>query len=209
MHCDILAERYVDVRKRNFSHKLNDLHAKIDRVKFIRFFHFTSGHRTLIVTQPSFLVGDVRMAHTIFILGTDPQQCKELREILQGRIADDIVTPNRRRPSQHQRIRHRHYHFRGKEHRHPLPAALEQTRRTGPPRRTAQPAHPACFPRRCAIDELLDRVVTKSTEVLGDTSFVVLSSEAGNSNWKQHSPRTGPPRENAHDDGQHGRAGPE
>jgi hypothetical protein len=32
------------------------------------------------------------MAHTIFILGTDPQQCKELREILQDRIADSIVT---------------------------------------------------------------------------------------------------------------------
>src|SRR5687768_10464456 len=32
------------------------------------------------------------MAHTIFILGTDPEQCKELREILQERIADTIVT---------------------------------------------------------------------------------------------------------------------
>src|SRR4051812_33957478 len=32
------------------------------------------------------------MAHTIFILGTDAQQCKELREILQDRIADAIVT---------------------------------------------------------------------------------------------------------------------
>ncbi len=32
------------------------------------------------------------MAHTIFILGTDPQQCKELREILQERVSDDIVT---------------------------------------------------------------------------------------------------------------------
>src|SRR5437762_9924995 len=35
------------------------------------------------------------MAHTIFILGTDPQQCKELREILQERIADNIVTAHR------------------------------------------------------------------------------------------------------------------
>src|SRR5262245_48205714 len=32
------------------------------------------------------------MAHTIFILGTDHQQCKELREILQERISDTIVT---------------------------------------------------------------------------------------------------------------------
>src|SRR5437016_8808155 len=32
------------------------------------------------------------MAHTIFILGTDARQCKELREILQDRIADAIVT---------------------------------------------------------------------------------------------------------------------
>src|SRR5439155_666814 len=36
------------------------------------------------------------MAHTIFILGTDPQQCKELREILQERISDDIVTAHGR-----------------------------------------------------------------------------------------------------------------
>src|SRR5688500_5423655 len=32
------------------------------------------------------------MAHTIFILGTDTQQCKELREILQERVAETIVT---------------------------------------------------------------------------------------------------------------------
>ena len=35
------------------------------------------------------------MSHTIFILGTDPQQCKELREILQERISDNIVTAHR------------------------------------------------------------------------------------------------------------------
>jgi len=32
------------------------------------------------------------MAHTIFILGTDSQQCKELREVIEERIADSIVT---------------------------------------------------------------------------------------------------------------------
>ena len=32
------------------------------------------------------------MAQTIFILGTDPQQCKELREILQERIPGNVVT---------------------------------------------------------------------------------------------------------------------
>ncbi len=29
----------------------------------------------------------------IFILGTDPQKCRELKEIIQGRTADHIVTP--------------------------------------------------------------------------------------------------------------------
>src|SRR6185369_3146284 len=29
------------------------------------------------------------------------------------------------------------------------------------------------------IDELLERVVTKSTEVLGDTSFIVLANDSG------------------------------
>src|SRR5438094_8113178 len=118
------------------------------------------------------------MAHTIFILGTDPQQCKELREILQGRIADTIVTPG------------------GDE----LPNVKEsdtviitsEEKNTGilyrrVLNRLEEQVHRAellsqlirLFSSSLQIDELLDQVVTKSTEVLGDTSFVVLSNDAG------------------------------
>src|SRR5438874_11685102 len=125
-----------------------------------------------------FRVGEERMAHTIFILGTDPQQCKELREILQGRIADNIVTPN------------------GDE----LPSITEsdtviitsEEKNTGILYRRLlnkleEQVHRAellsdlirLFSSSLQIDELLDRVVSKSTEVLGDTSFIVLSGENG------------------------------
>ena len=92
MKGDVVPERNVNVRERNFSHRLNGLQAKSNRAQFDLFFHFTSGRRNLIVSQPSFFGG--RMAHTIFILGTDPQQCKELREILEARITETVVTTN-------------------------------------------------------------------------------------------------------------------
>src|SRR5215471_5879600 len=118
------------------------------------------------------------MAHTIFILGTDPQQCKELKEILQGRIADNIVTAN------------------GGE----LPNILEsdtviitsEEKNTGVLyrrllRKLEEQVHRAellsqlirLFSSSLQIEELLERVVSKSTEVLGDTSFIVLSGEGG------------------------------
>src|SRR5207253_3347145 len=123
-------------------------------------------------------VGEDRMAHTIFILGTDPQQCKELREILQGRIADNIVTPS------------------GDD----LPSITEsdtviitsEEKNTGILYRRLlnkleEQVHRAellsdlirLFSSSVQIDELLDRVVSKSTEVLGDISFIVLSGEDG------------------------------
>jgi diguanylate cyclase (GGDEF)-like protein len=118
------------------------------------------------------------MAHTIFILGTDPQQCKELREILQGRISVPVVTPN------------------GDE----LPSISEsdtviitsEEKNTGILYRRLlnkleEQVHRAellselirLFSSSLQIDELLDRVVTKSTDVLGDTSFVVLCKDSG------------------------------
>src|SRR6516164_1996991 len=116
------------------------------------------------------------MAHTIFILGTDPQQCKELREILQERIAFPVVTPV------------------GDE----LPTISEsdtviitsEEKNTGILYRRLlnkleEQVHRAellsdlirLFSSSIQIDELLDRVVSKSTEVLGDIAFIVLSGE--------------------------------
>jgi diguanylate cyclase (GGDEF)-like protein len=118
------------------------------------------------------------MGHTIFILGTDPQQCKELKEILQGRISGSIVTSN------------------GND----LPSIKEtdaviitsEEKNTGILyrrllNRLEEQVHRAellshlirLFSSSIQIDELLERVVTKSTEVLGDTAFIVLSGDTG------------------------------
>ncbi|MBI4474678.1 MAG: sensor domain-containing diguanylate cyclase [Acidobacteria bacterium] len=119
------------------------------------------------------------MAHTIFILGTDPQQCKELREILQDRIADTIVTAH------------------GEDH---LPSIQQsdtviitaEEKNTGILYRRLlqkleEQVHRAellsdlirLFSSSLKVEELLDRVVSKSSEVLGDASFIVLLAETG------------------------------
>ena len=117
------------------------------------------------------------MAHTIFILGTDPQQCKELREILQDRIADNIVTapgdenlPNIKESDtviitseeKNTGILYRRLLNKLEEQVHRAELLSELIR---------------LFSSSLQIDELLDRVVSKSTDVLGDTSFIVLSDE--------------------------------
>lgn len=118
------------------------------------------------------------MAHTIFILGTDPQQCRELREILQGRIADNIVTPSSDdlpsiKESDTVIITSEEKNT-GILYRRLLNKLEEQVHRAELLSQLIR-----LFSSSLQIDELLDRVVTKSTEVLGDTAFVVLSSETG------------------------------
>ena len=118
------------------------------------------------------------MAHTIFILGTDPQQCKELREILQGRVADNIVTPNVDELPGIQEsdtvIITSEEKNSGILYRRLLSKLEEQVHRAELLSQLIR-----LFSSSLQIDELLDRVVTKSTEVLGDTSLVVLSGDAG------------------------------
>src|SRR6516225_8346482 len=117
------------------------------------------------------------MAHTIFILGTDPQQCKELREILQARITDDIVTPNSEdlpgiKESDTVIITSEEKNT-GILYRRLLNKLEEQVHRAELLSELIR-----LFSSSLQIDELLDRVVTKSTDVLGDTSFIVLSGES-------------------------------
>ncbi len=119
------------------------------------------------------------MSHTIFILGTDPQQCKELREILQERIADDIVTTHREdnlpnitesdtvvitSDEKNTGILYRRLlnKLEGQVHRAELLSELIRL-----------------FSSSLKIEELMDRVVSKSTDVLGETSLIVLSGESG------------------------------
>ena len=121
------------------------------------------------------------MANTIFILGTDPEQCRELREVLERRIGGNIVTAH---------------------NENELPNITEsdtviltsEEANTGLLygrllNRLEEQVHRAEFltdlirllSSSLQIHELLERVVSKSTEVLGDTAFIVLSTENGQS----------------------------
>jgi diguanylate cyclase (GGDEF)-like protein len=118
------------------------------------------------------------MAHTIFILGTDPQQCKELREILQGHISVPVVTPvGDELPSISESdtvIITSEEKNTGILYRRLLNKLEEQVHRAELLSELIR-----LFSSSLQIDELLDRVVTKSTDVLGDTSFVLLSRDSG------------------------------
>src|SRR6266498_1820858 len=118
------------------------------------------------------------MAHTIFILGTDPQQCKELKEILQVRITDNIVLANEddlpgMKESDTIIITAEEQNT-GTVYRNLLNKLQEQTHRSELLSQLIR-----LFSSSLQTEELLDRVVSKSTEVLGDTSFVVLSTDTG------------------------------
>jgi diguanylate cyclase (GGDEF)-like protein len=118
------------------------------------------------------------MAHTIFILGTDSQQCKELKEILQGRIADDVVTANGNDLPNIQEsdtiIITSEEKNTGILYRRLLNKLEEQVHRAELLSQLIR-----LFSTSLQIDEMLERVVAKSTEVLGDTAFIVLSNDNG------------------------------
>ena len=119
------------------------------------------------------------MGHTIFILGTDPQQCKELREILQERISDNIVTAHREdnlpniKESDTVIITSEEKNT-GILYRRLLNKLEEQIHRG-----ELLSDLITLFSSSIQIDELLDRVVSKSTDVLGDTACIVLSGDEG------------------------------
>src|SRR5207237_10704094 len=133
---------------------------------------------TYSLASEFFKVGEERMAHTIFILGTDPQQCKELREILQGRIADNVITANGEdlpniKESDTVIITSEEKNT-GILYRRLLNKLEEQVHRAELLSQLIR-----LFSSSLQIDELLERVVSKSMDVLGDTSFIVLSGENG------------------------------
>src|ERR1041385_288074 len=119
------------------------------------------------------------MAHTSFIVGTDPRQCKEIREILQERIADNIVTahgddilPNIKESdtviitSQEKNT--------GILYRRLLNKLEDQVHRAELLSELIR-----LFSSSLQIDELLDRLVSKSTDVLSDIALIILSGESG------------------------------
>jgi diguanylate cyclase (GGDEF)-like protein len=123
------------------------------------------------------------MAHTIFILGTDAQQNKELREFLQRRVTEDVdkdvdkvVTADNEDalPS----IKESDMVFVTSEeknsgilYRRLFKKLEEQVRRTELLSDLIR-----LFSSCLQIDELLEQIVSKSTEVLGDTSLVLLAT---------------------------------
>lgn len=119
------------------------------------------------------------MAQTIFILGTDPHQCKELREILQDRIPGTVVTATSDnnlpviKESDTVIITSEEKNT-GILYRRLLNKLEEQVHRAELLNQLIR-----LFSSSLQIDEILEKVVAKSTEVLGDTSFIVLSDETG------------------------------
>jgi diguanylate cyclase (GGDEF)-like protein len=117
------------------------------------------------------------MAHTIFILGTDAQQNKELQEVLQKRVAETVVTADSNdamppiRESDTVVITSEEKNT-GVLYRGLLNKLEEQVRRTELLSDLIR-----LFSSCLQIDELLGQIVSKSTEVLGDTSLILLATE--------------------------------
>jgi diguanylate cyclase (GGDEF)-like protein len=117
------------------------------------------------------------MRQTIFILGTSPDQCSELKEILQSRIADPIVTtsvgdPFPRLTEADTVIITAEERNTGVLYRHLLNRLEEQVHRA---QVLGELIHLSSSSLR--LQDVLARVVAKSTEVLGDTAFIVLKAD--------------------------------
>ena len=118
------------------------------------------------------------MQRTIFILGTDPEHCAELRDVLQAKTTDTIVTPSPNEPipdlkesdtiiiaGEERNV--------GVMYRHLLNRLEDQVSRArvlGELVRLSMSS--------ASLEDMLEKVVAKSSEVLGDTAFIVLESEA-------------------------------
>src|SRR5262245_30811408 len=118
------------------------------------------------------------MSQTIFILGSNSSQCAELRDILKDRVADPIVTaaigdtiPNIQQndavivTGEEQRT--------GVLYRHLLDRLAQQAQRAEVLGELMR-----LFSSTLSLEDILDKVVAKSTKVLGDTAFIVLNADA-------------------------------
>ncbi|HET9217557.1 MAG TPA: sensor domain-containing diguanylate cyclase [Terriglobia bacterium] len=117
------------------------------------------------------------MDRTIFILGTDPDHCTELRELLQERISDRIVTPTLGEAISGLKetdtiILSGEERNIGVMYRHLLNRLEEQVNRAKVLGELVRLSITSL-----SLEDILDKVVAKSTEVLADTAFIVLESE--------------------------------
>jgi len=117
------------------------------------------------------------MSQTIFILGTDSEQCAELREILQSQIADTIVTTSvgdripRLKDTDTVIITSEERNT-GVLYRHLLNRLEEQIHRA---QVLGELIHLSSSSLR--LEDVLEKVVAKSTEILGDTAFIILKAD--------------------------------
>src|SRR5688572_1738857 len=129
-------------------------------------------------TSKALLLSAFLMDRTIFILGTDPEHCSELRDVLQARVSDRIVTPTPGDPipglkesdtviltgeERNMAVMYRHLLTR-------LEAQVARGQVLGELIRLSMTS--------LSLEDMLEKVVAKSTEVLADTAFIVLESEA-------------------------------
>jgi diguanylate cyclase (GGDEF)-like protein len=122
-------------------------------------------------------MGHPAMRQTIFILGTSADQCAELKDILQSKIADPIVTtsvgdPIPRLTEADTVIITAEERNTGVLYRHLLNRLEEQVHRA---QVLGELIHLSSSSLR--LQDVLERVVAKSTEVLGDTAFIVLKGD--------------------------------
>ena len=118
------------------------------------------------------------MPRTLFILGTDPGYCAELQDALQARISDNIVIVT---PSSADRIAS------AKESNTIIIAGeerdiselyghlLQQERQVNRASILAELIRLSITP--LSVQEMLERVVAKSTEILGETALIVLEAD--------------------------------
>jgi len=117
------------------------------------------------------------VSKTIFILGTDSEQCVALREILQAKVTETIVTTSigdripRLKESDTVIITSEERNT-GVLYRHLLNRLEEQIHRA---QVLGELIHLSSSSLK--LDDVLEKVVAKSTEILGDTAFIVLKSE--------------------------------
>jgi diguanylate cyclase (GGDEF)-like protein len=118
------------------------------------------------------------MQRTVFILGTDPEYCAELQEVLQARMSDTIVIVTPASPDSIALVKESDaIIISGEErnidviYRHLL--RLEQQVKRA--RILGELIRLSMTP--LSVQDMLDKVVAKSTEVLGETAFIILKSE--------------------------------
>ena len=118
------------------------------------------------------------MNRTLFILGMDPEHCAELREVLQARISDTIATlsPNEPLPTLKESdtiiisAEERNVGVMYRQLLHRLDEQVHRAKILGELIRLSMSS--------LSLEDMLDKVVAKSTEVLGDTAFIALESDA-------------------------------